>query len=136
MLHANIWSPDTCGCQIEFEFDDELPAETRTHTAKRIIKKCEVHSTSDIMDRHDHYDTVLKENQTKNIVHGHFLETFPEHTEDVTDTQNNSTHLMLPSGKNRVLHVSFVGANIPQNKKKDWEKKVHDRVGHNKVVVR
>ena len=31
-LCRNQWRPDTCGCVVEFEFDADLPGETRTHT--------------------------------------------------------------------------------------------------------
>lgn len=55
-MKTTKWSPDTCDCVIEYEWDETLPAEERTHTQKS-IEPCEHHA---------HMDDVLVENRGKN----------------------------------------------------------------------
>jgi len=144
LIHKNIWSPDTCECQIEFEFDDELPPESREHKASKVIKKCPAHSTTDIIDHHDHYDTVLKENKRKNILLGKMVEAHPELAKIGPDGSKNLKddidyiHSFTGTGKNRVLEVEFAGQNFTFLKKhKDKIKEISDtEFGPNKVVVR
>lgn len=52
------WSPDTCDCVIEYEWDETLPIDEIVHTQKSITT-CEHHS---------HMDDVVSENQNKNKV--------------------------------------------------------------------
>lgn len=113
-LHRNLWSPDTCDCQIEFEFDDEVPAEERVHTGKKIVKRCDAHQETDFVDCHDHYKSVLDENQRKNILLGKLMETHPE---IVNVKEDGSRHLkpevdyihhFTGKGKKRVLNVELV----------------------------
>lgn len=113
-LHRNLWSPDTCGCQIEFEFDDEVPAEERVHTGSKIVKRCPAHQESDFDGCHDHYTTVLDENQRKNILLGKLMETHPE----IVDLREDGSRIMKSNidyihsftgkGKKRVLEVELV----------------------------
>ena len=37
------WSPDTCGCVVEFEWDNEVPVEQRTHKHYATLAQCEFH---------------------------------------------------------------------------------------------
>jgi hypothetical protein len=43
--HRNKWNPDTCGCVVEFEFDDALPAEDRKHELHTVHQKCKAHES-------------------------------------------------------------------------------------------
>jgi hypothetical protein len=72
MIKKTRWRPDTCGCEIEYEWDDSLSQEKRVHTPSQIIKKCEFHQ--DMLNKNEHYTKVLEENQTKNRVWGKLLE--------------------------------------------------------------
>lgn len=75
-MNKNIWSPDTCGCKLEFEWNKDVPSEQRVHTPTRIIKTCSIHkrftSVMGLAKR------LFSENNTKNTVHLIALERFPE----------------------------------------------------------
>lgn len=70
MMHKNTWRPDTCGCEIEYEWDDAVPAEQRVHTPVKVTG-CEHHQAGDHVAK---YTKVLKENQSKNKVLGAILD--------------------------------------------------------------
>lgn len=63
-IQKTLWSPDTCACQIEFEWDDSVPQELRTHTVATIVKACSIHTSQP--NKESHYQEVLDENQSKN----------------------------------------------------------------------
>lgn len=63
-IQTTRWSPDTCGCVIEFQWDDTVAPELRTHTHKSTIKACSAHTAQ--KDINTHFPTVLEENQRKN----------------------------------------------------------------------
>ena len=73
-IQKTLWSPDTCGCQIEYEWDDTVPQDQRTHTVSLIVKACPIHSHH--TDISTHYDDVLGENQSKNKAIGLLVKTF------------------------------------------------------------
>jgi hypothetical protein len=52
------WSPDTCGCEIEYDDDLKVVA---------VHKKCAKHA--DTVDDAIHFDTVLAHNRKKNAAH-------------------------------------------------------------------
>lgn len=79
MIQKTIWRPDTCSCVIEYEWDDAVPAEQRTHTISNIIGKCKHHNTT--TSHEEHYDKVLNENRRKNIVLEEIKKTIPSATE-------------------------------------------------------
>jgi hypothetical protein len=82
-IHRTLWSPDTCDCSIEYEWNDSVPSERMVHTVYKVHKVCEAHQHKSILDRHDHYKTILEENQRKNVILAQFMDDFPEHTEEV-----------------------------------------------------
>jgi hypothetical protein len=58
------WSPDTCGCRIEYQWDDEIDATSRTHTFTQTFKTCPAHLSLRGVDL---YDALVDENTRKNI---------------------------------------------------------------------
>ena len=73
-IKTTTWSPDTCGCEIEYDWDTEVPQASRTHTLKQINKRCPAHSAGTLADE---YAAVVDENTRKNILRGRMLEDFP-----------------------------------------------------------
>jgi len=57
------WSPDTCQCVLEYTWDSDTPAETRTHTFHRVVRSCPAHVT---LQGANKYNEVKNENQNKN----------------------------------------------------------------------
>lgn len=62
MLKTTQWSPDTCGCIFEYEWDTDVPESTRTHTLKRLVTACAAHAGTE----RQRYDAVVTENTAKN----------------------------------------------------------------------
>lgn len=64
MKKITRWSPDTCGCVIDYEWDTDVPAEERVHTTVHTVQ-CEHHKGVSHKECHAF---VLAENQKKNKV--------------------------------------------------------------------
>ena len=73
MKKITRWSPDTCDCVLEYEWDNELSGADRVHTPTNIVKYCEAHSL--VRDKVQHYNFVHEENSRKN----NFYSLFNEH---------------------------------------------------------
>ena len=66
-VKTTCWSPDTCDCRIEYNWDDEVAAHLRVHTIGKVDIKCAVHQA--VADN-DLLDTLLNENRRKNVAFG------------------------------------------------------------------
>lgn len=77
MKKITRWSPDTCGCIIDLEWDAEAAQEDRTHTALSIVKACPAHAGK-YPGKSEHFDGVLEENQIKNMVLSLIRERHPD----------------------------------------------------------
>ena len=84
MIKTTTWSPDTCGCRIEYDWDTEVSQASRKHTLKQFVKRCPAHNTGTEADA---YVAVVDENTRKNILRGAILKDFPELV--VTDGDGN-----------------------------------------------
>ena len=65
-MKTTTWSPDTCACVIEFEWDEKVPSVSRVHTHKRTVKFCPEHAA--VADGAPLFSTILSENRMKNDV--------------------------------------------------------------------
>jgi hypothetical protein len=63
MINTTRWSPDTCGCVLEYSWDTESPPATRIHTAHIVHQACPFHAAA---DKDAHLAAVTTENQHKN----------------------------------------------------------------------
>ena len=84
MIKTTTWSPDTCGCRIEYDWDTEVSQASRTHTLKQFVRRCPAHSTGTEAVA---YGAVTDENTRKNILRGAILRDFPALT--ITDGDGN-----------------------------------------------
>ena len=87
MLKITRWSPDTCGCILDYEWDDSLDENSRTHTIKNIIKPCAAHAN--LSDKTEHYGKVLEENQRKNNLLGAIVENVVGVSEETTQNDDS-----------------------------------------------
>ena len=63
MIKTTRWRPDTCGCEIEFQWDDAV--KDGPHSVHKINRSCPAHTFADGKDT---YEAVLSENKRKNII--------------------------------------------------------------------
>lgn len=63
-IRTTRWSPDTCACVMEYDWDDTQSEDTRVHSFARIVSRCPVHT--EIPADEDSFNVVVGENKRKN----------------------------------------------------------------------
>lgn len=81
-IKTTRWRPDTCACVVEYTWDTDDPEDTRSHTQRRIVRRCAAHQ-ADI-------DTgflarLLIENRRVGTVAARLAEAFPALADAVRD---------------------------------------------------
>lgn len=124
------WTPDTCGCVIEYSWDNETSEDDRIHTFHKLVEKCPEHSG--LQKHKDVHDHVLSENQTKNKMELAVYENIPRLQHESTDEQGNTQKGLHPSIKHewefigkdgdRHLKSSFKGAFFTKEEKNKLKK--------------
>ena len=71
---TTTWRPDTCNCVFQYEWDDSVPESERTHTPT-LVTPCEFHEAGETQDK---YDSVVGENQMKNVAMKTILTEMPQ----------------------------------------------------------
>lgn len=143
MIHVNTWRPDTCECEVTFEFDDELPLETRTHVIKG-CRNCSVHNGVAVplnaTMENDRF-APAEQNRRKNFAHGHALNLIPEIADTLDDgsvaLKKNVTLAWswTGTGVNRVLTLIYTGASFPAGRKSALQAKCDTVFGVGKVII-
>lgn len=119
MIKRTLWKPDTCDCEIEYEWDDEEKEDVRRHTVSRIIKACPAHSGA--KDAAQNFEIVLEENQRKNILYGEIIKNVTTATKEIT-TPDGKAVTKLKEGyafkwnfdAERKLVIDLVGFNAQE----------------------
>jgi hypothetical protein len=114
-IHVNRWYPDTCGCCIEFEWDDALPPDQREHIQRGVPVLCERHAA--FSDRIGHLARIRVENLRKNRVINRILENHPALAEQLAWRFDND-HILrvdLPqlTRLQRIALRTWITANLP-----------------------
>lgn len=60
------WSPDTCGCVVEYEWDDAVAQNARTHSIANVVQRCARHQHVAFDAAVDHFAQLVDENPRKN----------------------------------------------------------------------
>jgi hypothetical protein len=135
MQNTTLWRPDTCGCEIEYTWNTDEPAETRTHSLAT-LKACSIHKDLGLQDNAtESYEKVKEENERKNLVFKHVVETIPEFT--TIDSEGNKKQAVdaylwsFDADRN----LTFALTKGSQQKKDEVATKVQTDFG-DKVVVK
>jgi hypothetical protein len=119
-IHTNQWSPDTCGCTIEFQWDD---ANDQVHIPTQIVKDCPEHIG--LVTPESMHTTLLKENRGKNGIWNrlHNVTEFPDLAELDNEgrvvLKNGVTITWFFTGQDdtRVLNVDLTGTPLTAQQK-------------------
>lgn len=115
-IKITTWRPDTCGCTVEYSWDDAVPLNLRVHTFSALPVKCSIHEP---LADSDVFGEINKENPLKNKALSEILETVPSHAKQITDADGNISKEFIKGkepvitfddpegGKNRQLVLSF-----------------------------
>ena len=120
MIRKTTWSPDTCECVLEFEWDDAVDPEMRTHSVSQVKKTCADHEG--IASEGVQFTSVMAENKTKNQVMKKVMDDFPDLVDEVVDENGGVSKKFKPGikyeysfkgkGENRSIEVDFVGVDV------------------------
>lgn len=61
--HTTRWRPDTCGCVIDYEWNDDVDENARQHTFARVLSRCAAHTSGPAAQV---WAVVTEENTRKN----------------------------------------------------------------------
>lgn len=90
MLKTTRWKPDTCGCVLEYTWDDSVPEGQREHSPARVVTACEYHTGKNVKEV---FNKVKEENTGKNRAIARIME-LSDVTEEETDREGNVTKKM------------------------------------------
>ena len=123
MKQVTRWRPDTCGCVLEYEWEDTEDLDTRTVTHKKTVVTCSAHAR---LKDQGLYDAVHSENTRKNITFGLLIE-------DLTEEEKAEAYYKYKwrFDQNRVLIIDFEGTSAEA--KASVEARLNTRFGVNKV---
>jgi hypothetical protein len=141
VIKTTRWNPDTCGCQFEYEWDDAVAEDTRTHTFKRVTQECVSHAHLTGNSKRDMYDSSLEENRRKN---GTIAELLARAGVDFADIQQdgsfqwkkgiNVSWTWSGTSPNRVMTLTVTGVTLTAQKKTQIQNFLNNRFGVGKVI--
>lgn len=126
MLRTTRWSPDTCGCVLEYEWDDALEGSDRVHTFKKVVKLCPEHERLGLQGK-PVYDRVMEENRGKNNAWGLLVQ-------ELNLTHEDLAKYVWFFDESRQLQVSVTNP-IAAEKKQEIQDKLDTLLGEGKVKV-
>jgi hypothetical protein len=141
VIKTTRYSPDTCGCSLEYTWDDSLPESSRTHTLSNYVTKCPAHQG--LATDQDRWNAVFEENPRKNFAVQNILDNSP--TTALYDTTPSGNRVVKPTvgvnfswsgtAPNRVLSLSFTGVTLTTNQKNTLNTALNTRFGSGKVTL-
>ena len=138
-IKTTRYSPDTCGCVIEYSWDDTLSETNRVHTLSNYVTKCSAHSI--LATDQDRWNAVFEENPRKNNALKGCLDNGPAALFDTIDgtrqLKGNITYNWSWSGTapNRVLTISFTGITLTTQQRNTLQTALNTLFGVGKVVI-
>jgi len=125
MKQVTRWSPDTCSCILEYEWDDTLEDSARTHSFKKVVQLCDHHKA---LVAAQAYNAVLSENTRKNQAWGLAKAVKPDLEID------SYTWSFEGTGENRRLKAGFLGK-LSAAERANLQAQCNSKFGAGKVEV-
>jgi len=141
-MHLNRWSPDTCKCKFEYQWDKDLPTIVIEWTKN--LNTCPTHTNLTGVNL---YDVVLGENQRKNITIDRINTEVPNLRETYTDPETGEPNLVRykwnhginwsfsGSDDTRLLEMTIRGLTISNQERTRINNILRTRFGSNKAVI-
>lgn len=142
-IQRTRWSPDTCDCIIEYEWDDAEPSETRNHNLSTYVKRCSDHAIGNIPTDSNRFDVVKEENVRKNNGLDTILQNAPTSLFDI-DAESGSrvfkrgitvNWTWTGTAPNRNIAISITGITLTTQQKNNLKTFLDNRFGVGKVVL-
>lgn len=109
-LKTTRWTPDTCGCVLEFNWDDAIPEALRIHTFARSLRVCAAHEA--VRDRDTHFAAISAENRTKNAAINTLASNHPAAVAAASWSWDENRRLVLVAPALTALQKSNLEASI------------------------
>lgn len=142
-LKTTRWYPDTCDCILEYQWDDEVQEDSRTHTPTNIVQKCTAHQTLP-NNTNTIYDTINEENPRKNKALDEILQNAPSTAWYDIDATNGTRKFKNGIGiswtwsgtaPNRTMSLSFSGITLTTQQRSNLQTRLNNRFGVGKVTL-
>ncbi len=142
--HLNRWSPDTCGCKFEYQWDEELAVRDRVSVWKENLRTCPDHMG---LTDANLYDVVLGENQRKNITIVRIETEVPDLKETYTDPETGEPNRIRykwqhgidwsfsGSDDTRLLTMVIRGSVVSSSERTRINNLLRTEFGTNKVTI-
>jgi len=137
-LCRNRWKPDTCTCDLEFEFDADLDGASRTHRIVNVYNACPAHTNLSSYISQTLEGTVVpfhQENQRKNYSLDEMATRLGLANDENrwTNLQQYLSRWYFDTASPRVLHIVTKG--LTSTQKSQIQTAVNTRFGAGKIVV-
>lgn len=133
-MKVTRWSPDTCECVIDYQWDEKLPLEDRVLTLSAVQHKCPAHaslSNEAVYEAVSDYQT--GENPRKNRALALIADqALPQGTD--SEKSNFGMECLWSFDQNRLLTIEV--PDLPAPIITAMQQKVNDELGINKVKIK
>lgn len=134
-LCRNRWQPDTCGCEVEFEFDDDADAVERKHKLVKIHKACKAHA-----DLHSYLNRTFEdaavpfhqENKRKNMALDAYANALGLPNDETRHEKTSQNLAKWYFDENRILHI--VSKGLTKTKITQVHNQLAEKFGEKTVV--
>lgn len=139
MIHRNTWAPDTCDCQVTYEWDDAVPAADRVHTVVANVP-CAPHVNVPL---NQVWARIIEENHRKNDVLDDALRFSAKLGVAQVDELGRTYYELKPGVTfrwefdpvTRTMTVYFDGVTLTANERRQLQQRADQRYGPGVVVL-
>lgn len=124
------WSPDTCDCVIEYEWDTDAPPESLVLNFRNLVKSCPYHSS---LSGEEIFQEVTSENTRKNMVFAEAQKILPSLTDEKGDPKTEDYNWSFD--EKRKLKVGFLNISVKPAEKAQLKAACDTKFGAGKVEV-
>jgi hypothetical protein len=142
VINTTRWSPDTCSCVIDYDWDSTATEDNRVHTLNQFVNVCPLHQQ--LATNQDRYSCIFEENPRKNTAQQLILDSGPAQISDIINgvkvLKANLSFQLTWSGTppNRLLTVAINDSNgnvLTTQQKGAIQTFLNNRFGVGKVVI-